>query len=364
MPRPNEGMPPLNPGPSCVSPFEFLHPILFYAPVLLYTLLLMLRHRSITLPTLANPSIFAGGAVGERKSDVFDLAGPHATQFIAPNTTIFAQQDRADTLQACLDALKVKGLAFPIVAKPDTGLRGAGVRPINTPEELKDYIEDFPVGQNIMLQKKVDYGAEVGVFYIRHPNEKRGQIFSLTLKYTATVVGDGQKTIEQLIDACPRCRRMEAIYKERHAARLSDVLKKDEVFPLNFAGSHARGSIFRNGQAHICDALTDVFDAIAKDIDELYFARFDVRFKSLDALKEGREFSIVEVNGVGAEATHIWDCNMSVKEAYKTLAAQWRHAFSIGAANKNRKHTLPGIWKILKIWTAELSRADDYPLAH
>ncbi|MEO0410693.1 MAG: D-alanine--D-alanine ligase [Pseudomonadota bacterium] len=364
MPPPNEGMPPLNPGPGCVSPFEFLHPALFYVPVLLYAITLMARHRSITLPALANPSIFAGGAVGERKSDVFDLAGPYAAQFIAPNTTVLAQEERAQTFQACLEALKANDLGFPIVAKPDSGLRGAGVRPINCEDELRAYVNDFPVGQNIMLQKKVEHAGEVGVFYIRHPTEERGKIFSLTLKYTATIIGDGQKTIEELIDDCPRCRRMEGVYKERHAAVLNNVLKKDQVFPLNFAGSHARGSIFRNGQAYICDQLTDVFDGIAKDIDELYFARFDVRFKSLEALKQGRDFSIVEVNGVGAEATHIWDCDMGVKEAYQTLAAQWRHAFSIGAANKNRQHSLPGLWKILKIWAAEVSRADDYPLAH
>ncbi|MEM7570761.1 MAG: D-alanine--D-alanine ligase, partial [Pseudomonadota bacterium] len=241
-----------------MSRFEFLHPVIFYAPVFIYALWLMVRYRSMTLPALANPSIFAGGAVGERKSDVFELAGPYAASFIAPSTTLTPYGSPAEQLEQASKAMDVAQIAFPIVAKPDTGLRGSGVRPIHSTDELATYLTDFPAGHRIMLQKKVPYSAEAGIFYIRHPDQAKGSIFSLTMKYTATVEGDGKRTLAELIDACPRCKRMGPVYLQRHAGRLKEVLPAGEVFALNFAGNHAKGSIFRDGQAHICDALTDV----------------------------------------------------------------------------------------------------------
>lgn len=347
-----------------MSFFEFMNPVLFYAPIVFFAVGLMIRHRSITLPALANPSIFAGGAVGERKSEVFKLAGPHAMRHIAPNTTLNVGTKGPELVQQCLDAMANADLSFPIVAKPDTGLRGAGVRPINDETDLAAYLTDFPSGRDVMLQEKIEYGGEVGVFYIRYPGETKGRIFSLTLKYTAVIVGDGVKTIECLMDECPRCSRLAHVYKPRHRTKLSHVLQAGEIYALNFAGSHSRGSIFRNGEAHICEDLTNVFDRIAQDFKDLHFARFDVRFKSLSELKKGKNFSIVEVNGVGAEATHIWDCDMTLLQAYKTLAAQWRHAFAIGALNKTRTRTSPRVLDLFRIWKKELARADEYPLAY
>lgn len=363
MSKPNEGLPPLNPGPECVSRFEFMHPVLFYLPIAFYALWLMLKYRSIMLPTLANPRIFAGGAVGERKSDVFDLAGPYARAHIAPYM-VEAKTEDTQKGRDLEQRLKEAGLSYPLVAKPETGLRGAGVRPILSRADLDAYLEDFPVGQAIMLQEKVEYTAEAGVFYIRHPRAQSGSVFSLTLKYASTVCGDGRSTLKDLILACPRCRRMQDIYFARHHDMLERVLEDGEEMAINFAGNHARGAIFRDGAAHITPEMTQAFDAVAKDFPDLHFARFDVRFNSLEALKKGGDFKILEVNGVGAEATHIWDCQMGHVAAYKVLASQWRQAFEIGAANRARQHTLPSARVIAKVWLKELMSADDYPLAH
>lgn len=363
MSKPNEGLPPLDPGPSCVSRFEFMHPLLFYTPVALYALWLMVKYRSIMLPTLANPSIFAGGAVGERKSDVLNLAGAYARKFVAPY--IVAPKKPGETHLSDLDdKIKAAGLSYPLVAKPETGLRGAGVRPIHTRNDLAQYMREFPEGRDVMLQKKVDYAAEAGVFYIRQPGAQTGTLFSLTLKYNATVRGDGRSTLKELILACPRCRKMRNVYLTRHRDDLGKVLSDGEDMALNFAGNHARGAIFRDGAAHITPEMTKAFDAVAQDFPDLHFARFDVRFKSLDALKKGGDFKILEVNGVGAEATHIWDCQMRLTEAYKVLTTQWRQAFEIGAANRARHHKLPSAMAVGKIWIEELLRADDYPMTH
>ncbi|MEM9877948.1 MAG: D-alanine--D-alanine ligase, partial [Pseudomonadota bacterium] len=284
--KPNAGLPPLDPGASAMSPFEFMSPKLFYIPVVGYALYLMLKHRSITVPTLANPAIFAGGAIGERKSDVLNLAGNYAKTHIAPFVVVDKGAAQA-TFENAMAALSASEIAFPIVAKPDTGLRGAGVRPINTAAELRAYIEDFPAQRTIMLQKKVEHSAEAGVFYIRRPKQPTGEIFSLTLKYTSTITGDGTRTIGDLIDACPRSFKLRDLYRTRHHAVLDHVLPKGEERAINFAGNHAKGAIFRDGAKHITPAMTHAFDTVAKDFPDLHFARFDVRFETLEKLKQG-----------------------------------------------------------------------------
>lgn len=61
-----------------------------------------------------------------------------------------------------------------------------------------------------------------------------------------------------------------------------------------------------------------------------YFGRFDLRSASVDDLRAGR-FTIIELNGVTSEPTHIYDPGCSVLAAYRTLAASWSLAFAIGA---------------------------------
>ena len=58
------GMPPIGQGEPPLSFFEFWPAWLFYAPVWIWIVLLMLWHRSIRLPLLANPTLPAGGLVG------------------------------------------------------------------------------------------------------------------------------------------------------------------------------------------------------------------------------------------------------------------------------------------------------------
>jgi hypothetical protein len=51
-------------------------------------------------------------------------------------------------------------------------------------------------------------------------------------------------------------------------------------------------------------------------------------------LQEG-VFRVIELNGVSAEATHIYDPAISVLDAYRVLFRQWRLAFEIGALNRD-----------------------------
>ena len=83
-PRPHHGMPPLDTNGPPLSYFEFWPMWAFYPPVALYAAWLMLRHRGVLLPTVANPSFPGGGFVGESKAQILELALRHAPEWVAP----------------------------------------------------------------------------------------------------------------------------------------------------------------------------------------------------------------------------------------------------------------------------------------
>jgi hypothetical protein len=357
---PHQGMPPLDMSGRQISFFEFWPQRYFYAPIFLYWLWLTVRHGGFTLPTISNPLFPMGGWVGESKATVFEYAGPYARRFIAPWATL----DRTPnlTVARALEVAAQAGLSLPFVAKPDMGCRGAGVRRVRSKAELADYIAAFPMNERIVFQALVDHEAEAGVFYIRKPNETRGRIVSLTLKYFPYVYGDGRSTLAELIARDPRAGQLQHIYLPRHKRRLDWVVPKGQPFRIAFAGSHSRGTIFRNGNHLITEAMTDAFDRIGKDIKEFYFGRFDVRFPDIEDLRAGRNFIVVEVNGAGAEATHIWDRHITLWEAYRALAHQYRALWETGAQNVKRGFKPARLKDLIRAYRHETRLWAQYPL--
>lgn len=321
-----------------LSVFETWPSGLFYLPVVLHWLLLSLRYRSLTLPTLANPCMKAGGLCGESKAAVLSLLGPEGRRWLAPFTTIVtgSSMDPLGDIRRALVAIEDARLAFPLVAKPDIGCQGTGVRRVDTPEQLKIYLEQFPRGERVILQRFISHSGEAGIFYVRPPGADQGCIFSITLKYFPKVVGDGKSTLEQLIRGDPRAGRIAPIYLRRHSRQVGRVLACGEEFRLVFVGNHCKGAIFRNGANLLTRAMQQRFDRIACEIPDFYFGRFDVRFPMIECLQRGDAFSIIEFNGAGSEATHIWDRDISLREAYRVLREQLRLVFEIGSANRAR----------------------------
>lgn len=354
-------MPPLADAPP-LSAFEFWPQWLFYSPVWAWVLLLTLRHRSIRAPLAANPSFPAGGLAGESKSAVLDLVRPEARHWFAPHIAFdrSGAPAAADLVRA-KGALAAAGLRLPLVAKPDLGCRGAGVRPVRDERALLTYLESFPAGARLVLQELVDWEGEVGIFWVRAPGEPQGRILSLTLKYFPHVTGDGRMTLRQLILADPRAGRIAPLYFDRHADRLDRVVPAGQPVRLAFAGSHSRGAIFRDGTHLVTPAMEARFQQIASAIPEFWFGRFDVRFQCFADLVDGKGFRILEVNGAGAEATHIWDSRTRLVDAYRSLFRQWGLAFAIGAANAGRGHRPEPLSTFLRRWWRERCLTPVYP---
>jgi len=338
------GMPSLRLVNRRVAVSEKIPPLVFYTPIGLRWIMLGIRYGNITLPTIADPSIEAGGLWGESKSKLMRQVSEQHSQWIAPFTS-FALDDHLSLEEMLNQALKVlasASLDFPVVVKPDIGWQGYGVRIIHNGQELIDYFRDFPKNNTIILQELIPYHGEAGVFYMRYPEESHGKVISLTFRYYPHVIGDGKSTIQELIRMNERTNFKSRFYFGKDPLHkgiapevLATVPAKDEIVQIAFIGSLRVGGLYRNGENYITPEMSRRFDEIACSMPEFYFGRFDVKFKSIDLLKEGTDFQIFEINGAGAEAIHIWDTDTSLIKTYKELFKYQSLLFRI--SNMNRK---------------------------
>jgi hypothetical protein len=308
----------------------------------------MAKHRSVTVFTAANPAILAGGFIGESKFDILQrLSG--AGEYVARSSFLDGTLSAAHKLFAVRRFMEDEGLSFPIVLKPNHGQRGSGVVVVRSVKALEACIPQSSV--DTIVQEYVD-GAEFGVFYDRYPSDPSGRIFSVTEKKVPAVVGDGRRTLEQLILHDERAVCAARLDCDRHRDELAVVPPQGEAFPLVELGTHCRGAMFLDGGSVVTQALEDRFDAIARGFDGFYFGRFDVRISGdVEAFRAGDGFKIIELNGVTSEATHIYHPGTPLLRAYSVLMTQWRIAFEIGAENLRRGVALTPVGKLVDLVT-------------
>ncbi len=341
-----------------VSAFEFWPGWLFYIPVVAHWVVLGVRHGGFSLPTAANPHVATGGLCGESKTSILDQSEGEARSLIAPYVTLVTGEADAARARA---AMRAGGLGLPVVVKPDIGCNGAGVRLVEDEAALARALAAFPRGVALVLQELVAWKGEAGVFYLRRPDEAHGRLTSITLKHAASVEGDGVSTLRALVLAHPRHGRVPGLYLPRLRARLDTVPAAGETVRLVFAGNHCKGSEFRDGTALATPALAARIDALMRSMPDFHFGRVDLRFASLDALRRG-EFRVIEINGVGSEATHIWDPRTSLRDAYAVQFAHYRAAFEIGRDMCRRGARPSGALGMLRLWRLQRRLMASYPM--
>jgi membrane protein DedA with SNARE-associated domain len=340
--------------------WEFWPAWLFYLPVGLNYLRLAIRHRGFTLPTAANPGIFSGGFVGESK-----VATLHDLQRTSPEFTAEAYLLEGTTSierLASIEQLRAQHrLDFPFILKPDVGQRGVGVKLIRSQELAAAYLQQTTAP--LVIQRYAPGPHEIGVFYYRFPNEKRGRIFAITEKIFPTITGDGQRTIEALILADERARFMADKYLGRFGDRCSEVLAAGETEKLVETGNHAQGCIFRDGAHLSSEQLERRIDEISQRLGGFFIGRYDIRYASDEDLRAGSNFQIIELNGAASEATSIYDSRNSLFAAYRTLFRQWELVFAIGAVNRRRGYPPTAPTLLWRKWRETTALIATYPLA-
>lgn len=330
-----------------LSVLERMPKWLICVPLTVQWLWLALQYRSATLPSAANPTITSGGLVGEGKLEYFSGMGTVARSMTAAYCAVSTHRPLPDAeLQKILDGA---GLSWPVIAKPDLGLCGHGVRLLASRAELQTYLKAFPANEVVVLQQYLTDESEAGIFYSRDPESGQGRIIGLALRYFPRVTGDGKNSIAALIAADPRARRL--VKSKKHEPRYDGALVpgSGEVVRLATIGSTRVGGLYRDGRACITAQLTQAVDAIARDMPDFHFGRFDVRFDSLQELNAGRGFTIMEVNGAGSEAIQAWDPDTGVWAGFKMIFEKQRILFAIGDAMRKKGVKPIGLISLMRL---------------
>ena len=341
------------------STLERMPKWLICVPLTLQWFYLAVRYRSLTLPSAANPSVTSGGLVGEGKLEYFNIMGPLARAVTALSCGVTAVHP-PDAI-ALKNAATAAQLGFPLMAKPNLGLCGHGVRRVDDEAALLRYIAAFPEGETVVLQQYLPQDGEAGVFYARDPATGCGCITGLALRYFPRVVGDGCRTIGELMALDARTQRLFSTPRHEFSHDRSRIPANGEVVRLSTIGSTRVGGLYRNGADHITPALTAAFDAIARDMTNFNIGRFDVRFDTLEALAAGRGFTIMEVNGAGSEAIQAWDPDISLWAGFRMIFAKQALLFAIGAAQRDQGVRPIGVWALYRLNQRQNGLVRHYP---
>ena len=298
-----------------------------YLPIMFYWFWLSFKSKSLFFFSTSNPLIKNGGFTLESKTEIYDLI----PQKYYPKTFFFKAE--ADINQVSL-VLSDEDLNFPFIAKPDIGARGVQVKLIHNKAELSDYIDQIKV--DFLIQERVDYNKEVGIFYYRFPGANKGHISGIVGKEFLTVIGDGQSTIQDLLLSEPRHLLQLTVLRETYAELLDQILEPGKKHILVPYGNHSRGAKFVDFSHLITDQLTSTIDAMCQEIPEFYFGRLDIMYENWADLSNGKKFAIIELNGAGSEPTHIYDPKHSIFFAWREIIRHWKLLYTISRLNNQK----------------------------
>jgi len=298
----------------------------------------MLRSRAVWFFTPSNPKITFGGMEGEPKKEMYALL-PEGSY---PSTIVAKPEESLDVIKGRITA---NGISYPFIVKPEVGWQGVLLRKIDNEAALINYHSNM--FDEYIIQAFVTYPLEVSVFYIRHPEEKSGRITGFLQKIPLQVVGNGVSTLQLLAMKHPKAAKQLNELQSRHPHQWNIVLAAGEKYMLSYAANHNRGAQFIDLKEHINNDLVAVFDKISIGINDFFYGRYDIMCQSPDDLKLGKNFTILEYNGCGAEPNHFYDTGYSLIGAYAEILKHWRALYSI--STHNRKLGIKP-WPLMKGW--------------
>lgn len=308
--------------------WEFWPAWLFNIPIVFFWLWHSLRARSLFFFSAANPAIETGGLLGESKEAIMQQVPDRWKP-----SGLFVQE--GTSLEALRDMTKGAAIRFPIFAKPDIGERGFRVAKLENLEALAAYHGESN-SFDYLIQEYVAWPLEVSVLHYRFPKEQKGHISSVCVKKYLSVTGDGKSRLGKLIEEYPRARFHKEVLLGIWGEDWEKVLGKGEELVLVPVGNHSRGATFLNANDQIDEDLCRVFDEVSHSLNGILFARYDLKCASFDALRRGEDFTILEINGAGAEPAHIYDPDNALLRAYRDMFRHWNALYRVGRV----QHTL------------------------
>jgi hypothetical protein len=296
----------------------------------------IIRSRAIWFFTASNPKLTFGGMEGEPKKEMHDLLPEH----LCP---LFFNVAPSDDFSSVLKNLEAYKINFPLIVKPEVGGQGILFRKIDDANQLKNYHEKVPV--EYFVQELIRYPLEVSLFYYRYPDKSKGAVTGFLQKIPMQVTGDGVHTLEELIKMNSKSQKRMAELSLKHNHNFEKVLPKGEKYMLSFAANHNRGALFVDLKNEIDERLVSMLDGISNSVNDFFYGRYDIMCNSIEELKQGKNFVILEYNGCGAEPNHFYDTGYSLKGAWNEILKHWKVLYEI---SKQNHKTGVAYWPLLK----------------
>ncbi|WP_438967087.1 D-alanine--D-alanine ligase [Flavobacterium sp.] len=316
-----------------IKPRLFLHKLtnweywpyqVLYTPVYFQYLYYAFRTRSFFFFNASNPTIKNGGFFMESKKEIYDLI----PQEYYPKTLLFNAREDINKIS---ESIRNIGIKFPLIAKPDIGLRGTAVKKINNFQELKKYVEhaDF----DFLIQDLIPFENEIGLFYVKLPKSDKGTLTGIVSKEFLILKGNGSNTIRELLKKDPRFElQIPAIQKE-FPDIIDSILEENKILNLVPYGNHCRGTKFVDASHEITPKMIESFNKICSKINGFHFGRMDIMYNNYKDLEEGKNFQIVEINGAISEPTHMYDPKHSLFYGWKELTRHFHYMYLISKEN-------------------------------
>ncbi|MDQ3110823.1 MAG: hypothetical protein M3R17_13095 [Bacteroidota bacterium] len=295
-----------------------------YIPLIPSWIWYCIRSGSFWFFTPSNPSLKFGGLDGISKKDIYDQLPPD----LYPKSIFVSKNLLFDEVEKLFIS---NTFIYPVAVKPEIGRMGFMFRRIETVTDLKLYHEKMPV--NYILQEFIHYPLEVSVFYYRFPGENKGTITGFIKKESLRVVGDGKSSLIELMACSPRALLRMKEMRLKHRDKLNDIIPEGEIFHLSHALNLSRGGRLVSLEHEKDEKLLKLFDELSKYSKHFYYGRYDIKCASVEDLKNGKNFSILEYNGSGAEPHHVYGNGNTLVAACRILLQHWNVLYRISKYN-------------------------------
>ncbi len=297
---------------------------LLYAPIVPVWLWYMIRSGAVWFFTPSNPKLTFGGMEGEPKKEMHDLLPVD----LCPTYFNVKIEDDFSEIKKQIAFHRIQ---YPLIVKPEVGGQGILFRKIDNEDHLKEYHEKIPV--EYFVQEFIKYPIEVSLFYYRYPFEKRGAITGFLQKVPMQVTGDGQHTLKELILLNSKSKKRVEELRSKHEKYFNKIIPFRENYILSYAANHNRGAHFIDLSSEINDDLVNMLDDISHSVNDFFYGRYDIMTNSIDEMKKGENFVILEYNGCGAEPNHFYDTGYSLAGAWKEILKHWKILYEISSYN-------------------------------
>jgi hypothetical protein len=308
---------------------------LFYSPISYAWLAYYIKTRSLWFYTASNPTLAFGGFEGEAKSNIYK----QLPQELCPQS-IYIHPSLP--FGEVINKLRLSGISYPFVVKPDIGMMGLLFRKIETEQQLKIYHSQMPA--TYIIQEFVDMPCEVSIFYLRKPSSSKGVITAFIEKVLLEVIGDGVTKLDELISNHPEASPFLSKIKKQYSNSLQTVLPPGHRFCISHIANRYNGARFIDLTHKVNSTLNDLFDKISHQTQFLY-GRYDIKCRSVEEMLQGKNFIILEFNGAGSVPNHIHAGKYNLLNAYKEILKHWNAMYEISCDNSKN-----GIkyWSLLK----------------